>query len=41
MQHDKDNYVAYYRADNTNNNLFDKYLPEFEQMIKTIKWIVE
>ena len=37
MQHNKDNYVAYYRADKI--NLFDKYLPEFEQMIKTIKWI--
>jgi hypothetical protein len=35
MQHNKDSYVAYYRADKT--NLFDKYLPEFEQMIKTIK----
>ena len=38
MQHNKENYLAYYRADKT-NNLFDKYLPEFEQMIKTIKWI--
>jgi hypothetical protein len=28
----------YYRADKT-TNLFDKYLPEFELMIKTIKWI--
>ena len=38
FQHNKDNYVTYYRADKT-PNLFDKYLPEFEQMIKTIKWI--
>lgn len=37
LQHNKDNYLMYYRADKT--NLFDKYLPEFEQMIKTIKWI--
>ena len=37
FQHNKDNYVMYYKADK--NNLFDKYLPEFEQMIKTIKWI--
>ena len=37
MQHNKENFVAYYRADEV--NLFDKYLPEFEQIIKTIKWI--
>ena len=37
IQHNRDSYVAYYRADKT--NLFDEYLPEFEQMIKTIKWI--
>ena len=37
MQHNKDSYLAYHRADKT--NLFDKYLPEFEQMIKTMKWI--
>ncbi len=36
LQHNKDNYVIYYRAD---TDLFNEYLPEFEQMIKTIKWI--
>ena len=40
LQYNKDNYVMVYRADKT-TNLFDKYLPEFEKMIKTIKWIVE
>ena len=38
MQHNKENYLAYYRADKT-TNLFDKYIPEFEQMIRSIKWV--
>ena len=38
MQHNKENYLAYYRADKT-TNLFDEYIPDFEQMIKTIKWV--
>ena len=35
-QHDKDKYVMYYYG---KYDLFDKYLPEFEKMIKTIKWL--
>jgi hypothetical protein len=36
--HEKDKYVGYYYA---KYDLFDKYLPDFERMLKTIKWIEE
>jgi hypothetical protein len=36
--HDKDKYVGYYYA---KYDLFDKYLPEFEQMLQTIKWVTD
>jgi hypothetical protein len=34
--HDKEKYVGYYSA---KYDLFDKYLPQFEQMLQTIRWI--
>ena len=34
--HNKDKYVGYYYA---KYELFDKYLSESEEMVKTIKWV--
>ena len=36
-QYNKENHLVYYRA--ITSDLFDKYLPEFEQIIKSIKWV--
>jgi hypothetical protein len=35
-EHDKEKYVGYYSA---KYDFFDKYLPQFEQMLNTIRWI--
>jgi len=36
FNHNKENYLAFFWS---KINLFDKYFPEFQEMIKTIKWI--
>jgi hypothetical protein len=36
LNHNKENYLMFFWS---KINLFDKYLPEFEEILKTIKWI--
>jgi hypothetical protein len=36
LNHDKENYQMFFWS---KNNLFDKYFPEFDRMINTIKWV--
>jgi hypothetical protein len=36
LNHNKENYLMFFWA---KNNLFDKYLHEFDRMINTVKWV--